>query len=490
MLIGGGVYMSKRMISIILVFILTLMTIPFNLSYALVNADIAFELDKDSFTSNEEIKGTGTVKKEGVLTAGTYVTITVEDNEGLSLFKAEQYMTDAKGSFTVSFKLPYDMESGNYLLKINSLGKELVKKFEYSTDINKPNKPNKPSVPTTEEKDTIRFNINSDSISLDIPSDVLKSIIGSKRNLKLVSNEFTLFINYDIFDKVKDFPLKLKIEKKNKNVGNNLTQASPLFILELLAVKGDKTESIKLNGKSLLMINYSGITGLDLEKACIYQIDENGNPIALGGRLNRDDKYIQAEIDSLGQFVILIYDKKFMDDDVEWAKDFIEVLAARHIISGVDNDNFKPFNNITRAEFCKMLISTLDSIPKDSKIVFGDVDKSKWYYEYINAAAALGLVEGYDGMFKPDDFITREAMVTMVLRAARLEKYGQSNMSGDLSFEDSDSISDWSREAILFAKQNGIIKGVGNNKFEPKKNATRAEVAVIVYKLLKLKGIF
>ena len=171
-------------------------------------------------------------------------------------------------------------------------------------------------------------------------------------------------------------------------------------------------------------------------------------------------------------------------------KDIIEVLASKDIVEDADKDNFKPNDNITRAEFCKMIISALDVDAKDNGIKFEDVDGEEWYFEFINSAVSLGIVEGYDGKLKPNAPITREAMVSMIYRVAKLEGYGQIDLTEDLSFSDSESISDWAKEAVIFAKENGITKGVENNKFEPQRNTSRAEAAVMLYKMLKLKGAF
>lgn len=489
--------MSKRSISIILTLLLIFITIPLNISYAKTGTSLVFMLEKGSYAAKEEIKGAGTVSKGDVPASGVYVTLAVEDMNGLSLFKIEQYTTDNDGKFDVKLKLPYDLENGKYMLKVKSLGEEVITEFEYSASStdnhDKPSKPTKPKVEsserTVEEKnDKVEIKLKSNTGSFDIEQDIINSIVDNKKDLEISANVVRINLKSEIFAKYKGYPIRFKLETLSNEIGRDYTRIFPTINIELSVKIGDKFEKIKLDKKITIFVNYGDKIDLNYEKACFYRVEGNGNLVFLGGKLNKDNKTIECEVDMLGQFEVLIYDKMFKDIDIEWAKNPIEVLAARHIVSGKDNDNFKPYDNITRAEFCKMLISTMDVELSNNNSKFNDVDKTKWYYDYINSAASLGLVEGYDRMFKPDDFITREAMVVMISRAAKLEKYGQIKLSGNLNFDDSSSIAEWSKDAVLFAKENEIVKGAGNNKFEPKKNATRAEVAVIIYKMLKLKG--
>lgn len=482
--------MNKRTISVILIFLLVITALPVNAAYAASKTELSFELDKDTFAVNEEIKGSGAVISEGLPVQEASVTFTVEDESGLSVLKVGQYTTDNEGKFEASFRLPYNVKTGKYFVRMKAITSELEKSFTYSN----PNDgtgsgsgSSNPATPTA-SNGKIELNLDSGSATVTIGQDVIKDLVENKKDLIIISKDFNLTISPDTFEGIKDTVTVSAVKKDDVNKGE-YTQISPVIEISLSVKKGDAAESLKLGEKTLLSFKYDDKGGLNYEKAGIYKVDKQGNLTFIGGKLNRSNKTIDCEVDSLGTFVVLIYNKTFKDVDMEWARNPIEVLASRHIISGVDNDNFKPYQNITRAEFCKMLISTLDVKAKGGTAKFSDVSSDKWYYDYVNAAAELGLVQGYNGMFNPDDLITREAMSVMIQRAAKLEKYGAS-ASGSLNFSDAGNISDWAEDAVLFAKSNGIVQGTGENAFEPKRNATRAETAVMIYKTLKLKGIF
>lgn len=483
--------MNKQIISVMLIFLLIFTAISANVVYAVETVEFSFELSKDSFNVNEEIKGSGIVKIDGLPANGESVAFTVEDESGLSVLKVGQPTTDREGKFDVSFRLPYNLNTGKYFIRMKALGKSLEKSFDYvkhsdggsggSSNLSNPTTP-----PASGEK--IVLNLDPGSATVTIGQDVIKSIIENKKDLIITSKDFNLTISPDTFEGIKDTVTVSAAKKDDVNKGD-YTQISPVIEISLSVKKGDTVESLKLGEKTILSFKYDDKSGLNYEKAGIYKVDKQGNLTFIGGKLNRGNKTIDCEVDSLGIFVVLIYNKTFKDVDMEWARNPIEVLASRNIINGVDNENFRPYQNITRAEFCKMLVSTLDVKAKGDTSKFSDVSSDKWYYNYVNAAAELGLVQGYNGMFNPDDLITREAMVVMIQRAAKLEKYGAS-ASGSLNFSDAGDISDWAEDAVLFAKSNGIVQGTGENAFEPKRNATRAETAVMIYKTLKLKDVF
>lgn len=160
-----------------------------------------------------------------------------------------------------------------------------------------------------------------------------------------------------------------------------------------------------------------------------------------------------------------------------WAVSSINQLVAAGAISGYPDGSFKPDNTITRAEFATVLVKAFHLASQDGK-TFTDT-AGHWAKDYI-AAAANGVVNGYEnGAFGPDDPITREQMAVMVVKAAKLAK-----ASGELQFADSGSISDWAREAVITATQNGIMKGNPDNTVRPGDSATRAEAVTVIVNAL------
>lgn len=168
-----------------------------------------------------------------------------------------------------------------------------------------------------------------------------------------------------------------------------------------------------------------------------------------------------------------------------WGYEYIESLADRGIVSGDENRNFRPNDNISRQEFVKMLIESIDINTDTIKAPsFSDVSAADWSYIYIAHAVDLGIVNGIsEDKFGKTDLITREDMAVMCRRA--LEKTGTdvSDMIDEPGFADVSEISDYAYEAVGIMSNMGIINGYEDNTFRPKNNATRAEAAKILYML-------
>ncbi len=115
---------------------------------------------------------------------------------------------------------------------------------------------------------------------------------------------------------------------------------------------------------------------------------------------------------------------------------------------------------------------------------FTDVHPVKhWAMEDIDYVYALGLMLGIsENEFGPDDMLTRAMLVTVLYRAA-----GEPQVSASESFTDVEK-GTYYYDAVIWAQQNGIVNGVGNNKFEPEENITREQIAVIMYRYAKFMG--
>lgn len=171
---------------------------------------------------------------------------------------------------------------------------------------------------------------------------------------------------------------------------------------------------------------------------------------------------------------------KFSDlSNVSWAEDSIYALLEKGIISESEDKLFNPERNITREEFVKMLVLSLGFNPSNEKCTFEDVKEDAWYYQYVAVAQINGLVNGNEkNEFGAGEFITRQDMSAIVARALLKLSYN-SSYDGE-KFADDAEISEYAKEAVYMMKKEGIINGVGDNRFAPKDNATRAQAAKII----------
>ena len=167
----------------------------------------------------------------------------------------------------------------------------------------------------------------------------------------------------------------------------------------------------------------------------------------------------------------------------DWAKEAVNSLYEAKIVSGTGSGSFSPQREVTREEFIKLVCVAFDVEKNDAELKFSDVKVGEWYYPYVTYGVNLGIIKGIsEERFGVGQHITREDMAVMIQRA--LEAKNVNIAVGSLEFNDSASISDYATDAVAALTAEGIINGVGDNRFLPKATATRAEAAVIIYRCI------
>ena len=122
----------------------------------------------------------------------------------------------------------------------------------------------------------------------------------------------------------------------------------------------------------------------------------------------------------------------FADVTTHWAKDAINNMGSRLVLTGVGDNNFAPDRDITRAEFAAIVVRALGLKPGLGKSAFSDVKAADWYAGYVGTAVSYGLITGYaNGTFGPNDRITREQALTILARAMKLTGLEVSLGSGE-----------------------------------------------------------
>lgn len=164
-------------------------------------------------------------------------------------------------------------------------------------------------------------------------------------------------------------------------------------------------------------------------------------------------------------------------DKYDWAKEAIIGLTNAGIVNGMGDDEFNPAGNVTREQFCKMVVQLFEISALDTSSDFVDVDENAWYAPYINAAVQAGYVQGQsDDYFGIGEVIMRQDMATILYRA--------SNRSGngvELTFTDNAQIADYAKDAISEFVGLDVMKGYEDGTFKPRGSATRAEAAKVIW---------
>jgi len=169
----------------------------------------------------------------------------------------------------------------------------------------------------------------------------------------------------------------------------------------------------------------------------------------------------------------------------DWFYDAVIFTTNSAIFKGVSATEFNPNAAMTRAMFVTVLGRYMN-VQADHSVTtpFSDVVNDGWSTGYIYWASQNQIVNGYDATtFGPNDEISREQMATILHRF--VNRYFDPTVdTGDLSgFGDSDKVSDYAKSAMLWATSNGLINGI-NGDLVPQGSATRAQVAVILHRLI------
>lgn len=149
----------------------------------------------------------------------------------------------------------------------------------------------------------------------------------------------------------------------------------------------------------------------------------------------------------------------------------VEDLTSKKIINGFPDGNFHPYDNVTRAQFAKMIVIAIDKEnEKTASVHFNDISDGHWAFNYVKIANKLKIVQGYeDDTFKPEKNISYAEAVTMALRALGYEP-GQ-NATGH-----------WYTRYMELAEDGGLLENIDD--MEPDRVINRGNTAILIYNML------
>jgi len=169
---------------------------------------------------------------------------------------------------------------------------------------------------------------------------------------------------------------------------------------------------------------------------------------------------------------------------VSWAKDAIMALYDEGIIAGKDEGKFAPNESVTREQFVTMIVNAFN-LKKGDAVSFVDVSENDWFYPYVNAAYNNNVTKGFGDSFGAGVEITRQDMAVMLYNVIINSGMELTEKSTDAKFSDSDKIAAYAIEAVSALKKAGVVNGMDDGRFEPEGISTRAQAAVMIYSVLK-----
>ena len=172
---------------------------------------------------------------------------------------------------------------------------------------------------------------------------------------------------------------------------------------------------------------------------------------------------IQLTVNGGATVKIVDNSKDFADTQNHWAKDAIDFVSARGLVSGMSGTTYAPDASTTRAQLWTILARQ-----NNADLTGG----ATWFENAQNWAKAKGISDGAN----PNAAINRAQMVTMLWRAVGQPVAGSTANFADVSADA------YYASAVAWAVENGITTGVGNGKFDPNATCTRGQIATFLYR--------
>ncbi|MDB9318191.1 S-layer homology domain-containing protein [Nodularia spumigena] len=173
----------------------------------------------------------------------------------------------------------------------------------------------------------------------------------------------------------------------------------------------------------------------------------------------------------------------FTDISGHWAEPFIRGLASMNLTHGFADGSYQPDKPMTRAEYAALVAVAFNPAPKRPPFDFTDISPDFWADEALQIASRGGFISGFnDRTFRPAENVQRIQVILSLVNGLTLPTADNNAL---LTYTDSQTIPNYARQAVVTATQQRIVVNYPNPKqLVPTREATRAEVAAMVYQAL------
>lgn len=339
--------------------------------------------------------------------------------------------------------------------------------------------------------------IGPDVTTIELPLHA-SELLGSSR-LEVATDRLTIELGTEILSQLRDLTqggassggkivIGIQTESLNESVTNrNMVNVNGYAVGVNLAVvthDGQTQALSELVQPLKIKLPVGASNHVDL--LGIYQVGSNGSLTYVGG--TRVGEMLETEVKQTGTFVLMEYHANFTDvPNHHWAAEAVQILAAKHLIKGVSEDQYQPHRPVTRAEFVAIMARAL-GLQDAETLNFSDVAEGAWYEEELARMVKAGLINGRkEDRFEPNASISRQEIVTILMRAYRLEHGDQPIEPSASVFADEASVAPWALLNVREAAAIGLVQGRGNH-FAPAEPASRAETAQMILNYIRAES--
>ncbi len=294
---------------------------------------------------------------------------------------------------------------------------------------------------------------------------------------------------------------QVKAQVEIKTISKPLPeQLKEMGITEIIGEPVEFSVRIYQDDKEVEVKRFKKFVGRTIETPTSRQIttaivyEDDGTYRSVPTEINVQGGQYSAKINSLtnSQYTLIWNPVSFSDMNDHWAKEAVNELGSRLVVSGVGNKNYAPDAMVTRAEYITALVKGLGLPVQTEAVKFTDVGIDKWYNPYVFAADDFGLIDQWASVSKlePNKAITRAEAAQLIENALNWSTLDRTLTESEITsllsgYSDYTSIPEDSRKAIALCVKHNIIVG-RYNQIAPQAEMTRAEMATMVLKLLKV----
>ena len=346
---------------------------------------------------------------------------------------------------------------------------------------------------------TIDLPDTAKSLGIVLPQTTLKSLVDAGvKQLEINGLIISLDLDLEALKEIQkqstgDITITIKPAQNLSEAAKKLIGTRPVYDVTFSYVRDSKTVNITSlgNGSAILSIPYT--PGKNEVVGYLFGVYAD----ASGGATRINDSAYDANSGSLilGTNHFSVYgvgytapSEKYTYIATHWARESIDYAVGRGLFSGTIKKTISPNMAMDRG----MLVTVLGRLAgadvsgyKTSS--FSDVVAGKYYLPYVEWAYKKVIVSGIgNGKFAPERAVTREKIALILQNYAKATGYTLPVTRETITFADNSSISSTYAGAIMAMQQAGIMVGGSGNKFNPKTGVTRAEVAAMLHRYVKL----
>lgn len=337
------------------------------------------------------------------------------------------------------------------------------------------------------------------SLTATLTRSSLNSLVGTGvSQLELSGSPVSLGLDLKALQEIQkrssgDISITIAPATELSNETKALIGNRPVYNIAISSIKDDKTVNVTSlgNGTATLSIPYTPGSNEAIGYLFGVYVDANGKALRIPDSTydaNSGSLLMPTNHFSVYGVGYTAPSARFTDIGTHWGKEAIDYVVGRGLLKGISETAFDPNTAMTRG----MLVTVLGrlagaDVTAYTTSSFTDVASDKYYTPYIEWAYKQNVVKGIGNQrFDPDRAITREEIAMIFANYAKATGYTLPVTGNTTGYEDTSSIGSIYKTAVTAIQQAGIMIGGTDNRFNPKSNATRAEVSTMLYRYVRL----